>query len=569
MIRRKGGWLLAGCCAGAIGCGDSARRGEDAATSDLDAPSDVDISDASDESDVIPIVADSTVPTEIAVPQDMTDQDDTASPADIAVPQDTTDQDDAASPPDIAVPQDMLAPLDLEPPQDGSEYVDDTSDVLSTTPALHGTFETDDATLAPDPERGFFRWAGDITTVSSASLQSLYASGMRLAYAMIRLDDVRTGPIGETRLATIATGFARFRDAGLKAIVRVVYNYPSGETEYRNAEDASLAQVLSHIAELAPVLADNADVIAFIQAGFIGAWGEWHTSSNGLTTAANRTAIRDALLMHFPANRTISFRYPPHIRTWYPILPTVDDVLDGAFPRIGFHNDCFLASESDVGTYPTAERELIRAFMKDFGQLLPFGGETCNPADESNPTARMSCADILGEGPAYGLTYLNRDYWQVFHDGWRSEGCLDEVQRSMGHRLSLVELELPARIARSADFEVRLRLRNDGWARPHNPRPVVLRFGEGVEARSITLGCADVRTLGRGTSATFTCSVRMFDDMGRGTYPVAVQLPDAAPGLAQDVRYHARLFNGDVPDRGQRWNASTGTFETGLSVAVD
>ena len=113
---------------------------------------------------------------------------------------------------------------------------------------------------------------------------------------------------------------------------------------------------------------------------------------------------------------------------------------------MGFHNDCFMASPTDVGTYPTGSTgTTLRQHMQAFGQVAPFGGETCNPADDPNPAPRLGCADILAEGPAYGLTYLNRDYWTGFHDSWVSGGCFEQVQRSLGHRLRLVELEAPTR----------------------------------------------------------------------------------------------------------------------------
>ena len=80
--------------------------------------------------------------------------------------------------------------------------------------------------------------------------------------------------------------FADIREAGVKAIIRFAYNqgpYPDSEP------DASKAQILRHIEQLAPLLQNNADVIAWLEAGFIGAWGEWHTSTNGLDNIHRQT----------------------------------------------------------------------------------------------------------------------------------------------------------------------------------------------------------------------------------------------------------------------------------------
>ena len=59
------------------------------------------------------------------------------------------------------------------------------------------------------------------------------------------------------------------REAGVMCVFR--FAYTSLETE----PDAPLSIIQTHIDQLKPYLAKNADVIAVWQAGFIGSWGEW------------------------------------------------------------------------------------------------------------------------------------------------------------------------------------------------------------------------------------------------------------------------------------------------------
>ncbi|MEG8039130.1 DUF4874 domain-containing protein [Sphingomonas sp. LR60] len=295
------------------------------------------------------------------------------------------------------------------------------------------TFTPSDAEIA-NPERGFYR-AGerDLAALDQASLERVQAGGERLVYARIDLSRYRDGPIPHGALAGLERGFAAARKAGLKLIVRAVYNYPRGETDYHAAQDAPLPIVRAHLAQLRPLLAANADVIAFVQAGFIGAWGEWHSSSNGLTEAPARRAVRDALLEAMPRDRSIQFRYPPDLIAW------------GSLPRIGFHNDCFMASQTDVGTFSESPQKRAReqAAMAALTMDAPFGGETCNPADDPGAMPRTSCADILAEGARYHLTYLNADYYRrLFHDRWTAGGCMAEVRRRLGYRFALVGASL-------------------------------------------------------------------------------------------------------------------------------
>lgn len=79
----------------------------------------------------------------------------------------------------------------------------------------------------------------------------------------------------------------------------------------------------------------------------------------------------------------------------------------GPQARIGLHNDCFLADDTDVGTYPDGEPQ--RSYIRQLSAVTPFGGETCQPPDPAQ--ARNSCADILREGAEYHVSYLGEDYY--------------------------------------------------------------------------------------------------------------------------------------------------------------
>jgi hypothetical protein len=56
---------------------------------------------------------------------------------------------------------------------------------------------------------------------------------------------------------------------------------------------------------LAPLFREYHDVIAVAQAGFIGAWGEWHASTNDLTTPDNMRDILLRLLEILPEERLL------------------------------------------------------------------------------------------------------------------------------------------------------------------------------------------------------------------------------------------------------------------------
>ncbi len=428
-----------------------------------------------------------------------------------------------------------------------------------------------DAPLA-NPERGFYRASrGDLDRIDPGFLEAAYRDGYRLIYARINLEPYRTGPLPADYLARLETGFAAARRAGVKLIVRAVYNYPRGETEYRDAKDAALPMVLRHLAQLKPVLQANADAIGFVQAGFVGAWGEWHTSSNGLTEPAARGAIKDALLDAAPADRFVQFRYPPYIRDWAAELPTPATAIARGF-RIGFHNDCFLASQTDVGTFSedAGTRTSEQAYLDRLGDVAPFGGETCNPADDPGAAPRTACADILREGARYNLTYLNADYYRrLFHDAWERGGCSEAVAAKMGYRLALVAVAHPAQALAGSGFRLDLTVRNDGWARLFNPRVPVLILRNRAGGAPVRLTSdADMRGWLPGESQVLPLAVTLPRTMPRGTYDLLVAFPDPSARLTNDPRYAVRPANAEVSAKGQGWDAALGAFRTGTRVDV-
>lgn len=424
----------------------------------------------------------------------------------------------------------------------------------------------------PNPERGFYRPLGtDLAGVDPAEIADAYGQGYRLVYARIDLAPYRDADLPADFLARLDRGFAAARRAGVKLIVRAAYNYPEGEHGYEQAQDAPLPRVLAHLAQLKPLWAGNGDVIAFVQAGMIGAWGEWHTSSNNLTEPAAREAIKDALLDAAPAGRFVQFRYPPYIMQWTPALPPLSAALSGVY-RIGFHNDCFLAGPTDVGTFDEDAAVHARQYryLDQLGDLAPFGGETCNAGDAA--TTRGGCDVIRAEGAQLNLTYLNATYYRpLFEDRWVRDGCMVEVNRKMGYRLALVSAAYPARVRRGAALDMALVVRNQGWARVYNQRPIDILLRNMKSGRTVRLRAAgaDPRRWVAGTDSDAMLQVTVPANLEPGAYAVSLTLPDAAPRLAGDVRYAIRPENADDAKAGQAWDKATGAFAFGSSVTVD
>ena len=411
-------------------------------------------------------------------------------------------------------------------------------------PSRARTFAPTDE-LFSNPERGFYRAVDLLAERDLSWLRDAHAHDS-LVYSYVMLDAFRDRPIDDATLRAIEGGLAVARDDGFEVVLRFAYNlgpYPDAEP------DAPLARIEGHIAQLAPVLRANEDVIALVQAGFIGAWGEWHTSTNGLDTdPAARRAVVEALLDALPASRSTQIRYPPYLSELAGGALDPGRAWDGSFAaRLGFHNDCFLASETDFGTYPSGEIDRWRSFIAAHSAFVPVGGETCAP----NPP-RSECASTLAEMASHHYSFINRDYHPEVVAGWERGGCMPELERRLGYRLVLVDGELPERVRPGGSFRARLRVRNEGFAAPFNPRPVELVLGSGAAGERVALP-VELRGWLPGSDHAIDVRVRVPATMPPGPHTLALALPSASPSLRGRPAYAIRLANDGVwdPARGE------------------
>lgn len=348
----------------------------------------------------------------------------------------------------------------------------------------------------PNPERGFYRQLSPFNLgtfrnpLDAATLRRYRDEGISILRAYYIIDEFRNTPFPADALTALNADFAAVRSAGIKIIPRFTYSFPCvnalepcspatyGET------DTSLPQVLAHIDQLAPVLQANADVIAFMEMGFIGAWGEWHDSTNGLlggpfTANENSAAIVARLLSALPARRMANI---PLIHQKQAILGVTSPLTSPqAFSgtsqaRIGHQDDCLLANATNGNTYvnhyPPANYnpEPAKQYLNLDNRYVPQGGESCSFAAEAQPF--VQCSNALAELARIRWSALNIQYQPQVLDLWRQQGCFGDIARRLGYRFRLLGAEVPSQGVPGGWLSLRLAIANDGFASPYNPRAV-------------------------------------------------------------------------------------------------
>lgn len=440
------------------------------------------------------------------------------------------------------------------------------------------TYATTNQNFA-NPERGFYHqdapmWRGTQTTSQSvASLRALRDEGISTVRWYFLIDEFVTSNLSSSALDFIGAQFNNAREAGVKVIPRFAYNFPEGGTFPYQEPDASLAQIQAHLTQLTPILTTHSDVIAFMEIGFVGAWGEWHSSTSGHVTDGQITdsarAIVSALMAALPSDRMVAMRYAPYKQQLYGDAPLAPEQAFNGSPqaRMGAHNDCFLASYTDWGTYPSdpEARKAVRQYLSRDNRFVPQGGETCNDNAEAQPY--IGCTNALADLARLRFSSLNIDYKVEVLDGWRAGGCFNPIARRLGYRLSLVQSAIPSQAAAGEVMNLSLVVQNTGFASPYNPRgfEIVLRaHANGQLYRPALAETPDPRRWLPDLGAfTLNLSLTLPVDLPGGSYDVLLNLPDPEPTLYGRPEYSIRLANVGT------WEADTGFNDLLVDVTVE
>lgn len=413
--------------------------------------------------------------------------------------------------------------------------------------------------IFPNPERGFYKYSRiDLTTgtgaLTTTQLTSYRQSNITLTGRMFYLKKFKNTPLSQVALDEMERDFVTARNVGIKIIVRFAYS--ESETE----PDAPLSIIKQHLDQLKPVLEKNADVIFTVQAGLIGAWGEWYYTTNNLNNAGARAEVITKLLEVVPKNLTIQLRTPAYKQQFFqrntPL--TYEEAHKGTdISRVGHHNDCFLASSTDYGTYnnPTVDK----AYLNKECLFVPIGGETCPPTDVegANSTKAQSEMRFLR------WTYLNEDYYRPVNDLWKIDGGMDNILRELGYRFQLISGDYSNKVKPGGKFYARILIKNLGYAPIYNKRFVelILKNNDTGERYRLRLNDIESRFWQPLVTNEIIAEGGIPLGIAEGNYELYLNLPDAESSIYANPNYSIRLANENM------WEAATGYNL--LNVIVD
>jgi len=407
----------------------------------------------------------------------------------------------------------------------------------------------------PNPERGeysgrYFEFKnGNMPKLNTPeNLGSCLADACSLIHLSVYLQDYRNKELTDEVLQYISAEFQNLRESGCKAILRFAYSYSDEDGDM----DAPVDLVVRHIAQLKPVLEEFQDVIFVVQTGFMGIFGEMHSSTYFKTSDDVNRMLR-AILDALPVNRQIAVRTNGRKTAFLgtdvaDTLTVAEAYTSSDKARIGFYNDCFMATSNDGGTFASkTDRQMWKAESK----YLSMGGESC--VMNSDVDIYCKCSNAYKDLKDYHWTYLSNHSYIV--GVWKDQGCYLDATVRVGYRFVLNGASFSGTFAAGQDWGLKFCFTNYGYASLINERKLefVVRSVSDPTKEQVYVADVDPRTWYGGCTYVYEDTLKLPDWIVAGEqYKVFINMPDVAPTLHGRPNYSIRFANQNV------WEAETG-----------
>lgn len=426
----------------------------------------------------------------------------------------------------------------------------------------------------------------DITSYLDKETQAYASDSVSLVQTYFYLTGAVGKDLTEEDFNTMNTFFDRLRETGRKAVLRFAY-----ETQFmgRAAVGPTLEDIIRHTEQLKPFLEANKDVIQVVQAGMIGAWGEWHSSVHGLENSADtKRTVLEHICRMTPKERAVQIRVPEY--------KNLIDSASEEYKRISFHDDFIVINphrwDGGMSEGTPAYEQIVREspYLPVDGEL-PWGTWSMNQ-DPDNPeagwvidgpqTARrlfkqhFTSLSVIhnykekGAPDKYSMMYwketpvteefLKENKMPVSDGYFRNQdgtpaprNAFDYIRDHLGYRIELRELTVE-------DGNIELSLVNRGFSTLFNEHPVYFVLtdenGKVCHTQLTDANVHDWQPYAPAdpecTPLTHTVTARLeTKDVPAGEYRLGLWIPDGSERLQYNPRYAIRCANSDT-----EWNVS-------------
>ncbi len=264
------------------------------------------------------------------------------------------------------------------------------------------------------------------------------------------------------------------------SMIAVRFRYDENGKE--NPEPATFEQVLKHILQIkqSGILEDYKDILAFVESGFVGKWGEQHGGK--YTSVEYKARLLEAMLDCVPAPIPVTVRTPDTFAKYVGIERSAlsdfkaEQGSDAA--RVGLYNDGYMGSDTDLGTY--ANREIETQWLSNQTSAY-FGGEFSGNIEFAKKYDAYLPENCIPEMYKTHLSYINGNIFELYKDyvfdkkydvsgfdnsSYYGQNVFQFIRDHLGYRFVLTESTFPKTVERGGNLKFSFTVKNNGFANP-------------------------------------------------------------------------------------------------------
>lgn len=193
-------------------------------------------------------------------------------------------------------------------------------------------------------------------------------------------------PISKQALDDLADVLQMIREIDKNVIIRFAYHIDTIDDGNFTNTEPPMDLVVTHVKQVCEVMNNYLDVITTVESGFLGPWGEQHSTDS--ITEENLFKLIDTFVTNLK-DKTVLARRPKYVMWFlnrkYNLDLTIDKIntyipeKDSLAYRVGVYNDGYLASETDAGTFTNRDIEI--EFLSNITKHTFYGGEVISARD--------------------------------------------------------------------------------------------------------------------------------------------------------------------------------------------
>ena len=283
--------------------------------------------------------------------------------------------------------------------------------------------------------------------------------------------------LDETFFNAWRTTFSNCRKNGCMIALRFRYDANGKD----NPEPATFEQVLKHISQIknSGILEEYKDIIAYVETGFVGKWGEQHGGK--YTSVDYKAQVLDAMIDCVPSPIPVTVRTPDIFAKWVGIerKDLADYVATGEELRVGLYNDGYMGSDSDLGTF--SNRQIETDWLANQTYTSYYGGEFSGNLDWAKKYDTYLPENAIPEMYKTHLSYINGNIFQLYKDytfgeaydvdgvdnsAYYGQNVFQFIRDHIGYRFVLRKSEMSGNIEQGGTLGINLKVENTGFANP-------------------------------------------------------------------------------------------------------